>query len=100
MHVIELSKRAVKDVKSLDAGIRQRVRAGLEQLRDGSENLDIQPLSGSEPWRRLRIGEYRVLFRPMTAGEAANKNADRGFLVARIVNRQDLHRAVANLPDS
>lgn len=97
---IELTNRAVKDVKALDRGTRDRIREGLEQLRENYDNLDVVLLAGSAPWRRLRVGDFRVLFRPMTVEEARTFAADRGFFVARIVNRRDLHRAVANLPDT
>jgi len=41
-----------------------------------------------------------VLLRPLTPTELAEVagTAERGFLVARIVNRRDLERAVATLP--
>jgi hypothetical protein len=48
----------------------------------------------------LRSGDWRVLLRPLSAAELADVagTATRGFLVARIVNRRDLERAVATLP--
>lgn len=100
MRAIELSNRAVKDVKALDPASRKQIRDGLEQLRSNYDNLDIVPLAGAAPWRRLRIGDHRVLFRLMTTEEAASHGADRGYLIARIVNRRDVHRSVANLPDA
>ena len=99
MTAIELSARAAKEVGDLDKATRKRIRASLEQLRDSHENLDIQALSGRAPWRRLRVGDYRVLFRPMTIAEAAGRDDISGYLVARIVNRRELHRAVTRLPD-
>jgi mRNA-degrading endonuclease RelE of RelBE toxin-antitoxin system len=97
---IELTNRAVKDVKGLDRATRERIREGLEQLRTNYDNLDVVTLVGSAPWRRLRVGDFRVIFRPMTAEEAKTFEASRGFFIARIVNRRDLHRAVATLPDT
>jgi hypothetical protein len=48
----------------------------------------------------LRSGDWRVLLRPLSVRELADvaNAATRGFLVARIVNRRDLERAVATLP--
>jgi hypothetical protein len=50
-------------------------------------NLDIKALAGRAPWLRLRRGEYRVPYRPLTASElralAASEQA--GFLVERVV---------------
>lgn len=63
-------------------------------------NLDLVALQGRAPWLRLRSGDWRVLLRPLNAAELADvaRTAERGFLVARIVNRRELERAVANLP--
>lgn len=98
MH-IELASRAIKDLGSVDRDTRRRIRTGLEQLENEGDNLDIAALSGRSPWRRLRVGEHRIIFRPFTTSEAASLNVERGYLIARIVNRRDLHRAVANLPE-
>jgi len=57
-------------------------------LAANQPNLDIKPLRGHEPWQRLRVGEYRVIFR---------RDGD-GTLVAAVVPRQALDAAVARLP--
>jgi hypothetical protein len=51
--------------------------------------LDIVPLVGKPPWRRLRIGTYRVLFMPLNA----SKGRPVEYLVGRIVHRRDLEDA-------
>lgn len=63
-------------------------------------NLDLVALRGRAPWLRLRSGDWRVLLRPLDAAELRDVGgaAERGFLVARIVNRRDLERAVTSLP--
>jgi len=60
----------------------------------GSEP-DIVPLVGRQPWLRLRIGTYRVIFRPVTAAERAI--VGRGHVVGRIVHRRDLEKAAQSL---
>jgi hypothetical protein len=60
-------------------------------------NLDERPLVGLEPWRRLRVGEHRVIFRPLTRAELAPFPQDRGFLIERVVPRGDLGRATKGL---
>ena len=67
----------------------------LQALAAGEANVDVKPLAGSGPWQRLRVGDYRVLYRAVDLGEAAD--ADVRFLVARVVHRRDLERAVATL---
>jgi hypothetical protein len=60
-------------------------------------NIDERPLVGFEPWRRLRIGELRVIFRTLTRAELAQFPEDRGFLVERVVPRGELERATKGL---
>ena len=67
------------------------------------DNLDVKPLEGHAPWLRLRVGVYRILYRPLTTDELAavsqqrGHRIDAGYLVARIIHRRDLDRAVASL---
>jgi mRNA-degrading endonuclease RelE of RelBE toxin-antitoxin system len=100
---VELGRRAQRDLRSLPDGGRTRiVRALREDLAADPlpPNLDLVPLRGRAPWLRLRSGDWRVLLRPLSAAELAGVagTAERGFLVARIVNRGDLDRAITTLP--
>ncbi|HTC60095.1 MAG TPA: type II toxin-antitoxin system RelE/ParE family toxin [Solirubrobacteraceae bacterium] len=88
---IELAPRAIRDLKHLDHKTRKRVQRAFEALGTDAANLDIKPVSGHAPWRRLRVGEHRVLYRELT--DAANAR----YLVARVIDRRDLHRAVDKL---
>jgi hypothetical protein len=62
-------------------------------------NLDIKALAGRTPWLRLRRGEYRVLYRPLTNSELETLGASEqaGFLVERVIERGDLERAASAL---
>src|SRR5712692_5134478 len=105
---IELSRRAERDLRGVTGDDRRRIiRALREDLtaEPPAENLDIVPLRGREPWLRMRVGDWRILFRPLTPAEFAQLgdvagDAERGYLVARIVNRRDLERAVETLPSA
>jgi mRNA-degrading endonuclease RelE of RelBE toxin-antitoxin system len=100
---VELSRRAQRDLRALPERDRSRIARA---LREGlaadplPRNLDLVALQGRAPWLRLRSGDWRVLLRPLSVRELADvaNAATRGFLVARIVNRRDLERAVATLP--
>lgn len=86
-----MSLRAERDLRRMGAGAnRQRVRQALESLGENTPNLDIKALQGHSPWLRMRIGDYLILFRPITEGE----EDERSYLVARIVHRRDLAQAV------
>src|SRR3970040_1563537 len=100
---VELSRRSQREPRGLPRRDRSRI---VQALQEGlaadplPRNLDLVALQGRAPWLRLRSGDWRVLLRPLSAAELADVSgtAARGFLVARIVNRRDLERAVATLP--
>jgi mRNA-degrading endonuclease RelE of RelBE toxin-antitoxin system len=103
MYRVELSKRALRDLRRIDHKSRKRLLDLLEHdlaIEPQPANLDIRPLTGRVPWLRLRRGEYRVLYRPLTSSElralAAAERA--GFLVERVIERGDLERAASSLP--
>lgn len=91
MRVVRLSRRATRDLDALPKKTAQRVIATLNALGDDprSAALDIKALVGQRPWLRLRVGSYRILFR-------TDKDV---VLVARVIDRKDLDRAVRSLPD-
>jgi mRNA interferase RelE/StbE len=88
---IELAPRAIRDLKRLDRQTRKRVEQAFQALGEDAANLDIKPVAGRTPWRRLRVGEHRVLYHEL-AGET-----DARYLVARVIDRRDLHRAIDKL---
>ena len=93
---VVLARRAQRDVRRIGPGADlNRIREALETLATGGANLDIKPLAGVPPWHRLRVGDYRVLYRRLESNEVAGSEA--GWLVARIVHRRDLERAVSTL---
>jgi len=88
---ITLAPRATRDIKRLDRATRKRVQQAFEALTAEAANLDIKQVAGHAPWRRLRVREYRVLYRELEA------DADASYLVARVIDRRDLHRAIDKL---
>jgi mRNA-degrading endonuclease RelE of RelBE toxin-antitoxin system len=92
---LELSGRAERDLRRLQHEDAQRVHDALANLREGAQNVDVKALQGSAPWLRLRAGELRVLYRPLTAQEATDRGP--GWLIARVIHRRELERAVASL---
>lgn len=95
---LQLTRRAQRDLRALSPrDLRQIRRAFSETLAVDPlpENADARALSGRAPWRRLRVGELRVLYRALEPGEVEGVTA--GRVIARIVHRGDLERAVATL---
>ena len=96
MSGIVLSRRAERDLRRIGRGeALARLREALEGLADGEASLDVKPLAGSAPWHRLRVGDYRVLYRTVEPDKAGDSEAR--FLVARVVHRRELERAVTTL---
>jgi mRNA-degrading endonuclease RelE of RelBE toxin-antitoxin system len=85
--------RAAREIKAVPAPEQRRVRDGLEHLRIGALNLDIKPLSGHPPYKRLRIGTWRVIYTQNVDTEASEVL----FTVVAVVNRRDLRQAVKKL---
>lgn len=89
MYTIEVSARAETDLRRIQRGPQRRLlRDGIQMLAEPSANLDVKAVIGHPPWRRLRVGDFRVLYRPVDATT---------LLVGRVVDRGDLERAIAAL---
>lgn len=59
---IEWRPRALKDLDRLDREVNRRVRGAIERLAAGEG--DVRHLAGIDPpLFRLRVGDWRVLFR-------------------------------------
>ena len=95
MHGVVLSRRAERDLHRVGNEDLARIGAALTALAAGDANLDVKALAGTAPWLRLRVGDHRVLYRPIQPAEGAQPDAR--WLVARIIHRRDLERAVATL---
>jgi mRNA-degrading endonuclease RelE of RelBE toxin-antitoxin system len=93
---VELARRAVRDLRRMNRPDVRRVREALDDLVAGAENLDVKAIQGHSPWRRLRVGDFRVLYRELSRREGAG-SGNPGLLVARVIDRRELERAVRSL---
>ncbi len=103
MYRVELSKRALRDLRRIDHKSRRQLLDLLDNelaAEPQPPNLNVKPLIGYPPWLRLRRGDYRVLYRPLADHELQALRAPEhaGFLVERVVDRRDLERAASTLP--
>ncbi|HEV2249754.1 MAG TPA: type II toxin-antitoxin system RelE/ParE family toxin [Candidatus Limnocylindria bacterium] len=97
---VQVSPRAEKDFRRLDGTARTRVRSVLADRLTSvplPANLDVKPLEGLSPWLRVRAGDYRIVCRPLTAGELRRAESSRGWYVARIIDRKQLPTVLKNL---
>lgn len=92
MRVI-LSPRAAGEYEALPRGAARRITGALDRLSSApnAPNSNVKALVGRKPWRRLRVGPYRILFRFSDDGTA--------LWIGRIVDRKELERAVRTLPE-
>jgi mRNA-degrading endonuclease RelE of RelBE toxin-antitoxin system len=100
MKYIEVAPKAERDLRKVSASTLRRIARALEALAAGAPNLDVQSLSRHNPWRRFRVGSYRILLRPLSRDEVkrVTGKAGSGYLVARVVDRKEQDRAIRTLP--
>lgn len=97
-HYVTLARRAERDLRGLGTTELARIRSAVVGLARGAQG-DVKALVGSPPWLRMRVGDYRILFRSLTAAELADLGREEptGWLIARVVHRSELERAVRGL---
>ena len=61
---IEVEKRAARQISALTLGLRERILDEIERLQDDPRPRGCSKLRGrSEPAWRIRVGDYRILYR-------------------------------------
>lgn len=63
---VRLSRRAAKELDSLEPSVRSRIILRLEELEGNPFPSDRVKVKGWEDTYRLRVGDYRVLYEVMT----------------------------------
>lgn len=56
---LQITKTAIKSIKRLDKPMRDRILAGIKKLPLG----DVKKLQGYDYFYRLRIGDYRIIYK-------------------------------------
>ncbi|MGH2358048.1 MAG: type II toxin-antitoxin system RelE family toxin [Candidatus Limnocylindria bacterium] len=87
MYAVELLPSAAKQLEVLDRSIQRRVARKIEQLAGEPRGPGSVKLRGAEDIWRLRVGDYRILYRI--------EDARLIVLVIRIGHRRDVYRAGA-----
>jgi mRNA interferase RelE/StbE len=63
MRKIDLSKQALEFLRRLPGKPARQIAEKLELLTEDAERLPSEQLKGYSPMRRLRAGEFRIVFR-------------------------------------
>ena len=84
---IEFKTSVKKDLKNIDKSNIKLILREIEKLQKGIEgNKNIKKLSGSNPYYRLRIKNYRVVF---------EKNDDvLIIIVIKVGHRKDIYKKI------
>lgn len=61
---IEYSKSAMKHIKEINNPFKNKIKASIEKLPQG----DIKKLQGYNNMYRLRVGDYRIIYKTTTNG--------------------------------
>lgn len=81
---VEWRPRATKDLEKLERPLRERIVSAIERLVESGEG-DVRRLAASDPPEfRLRVGDWRVLFR--------SESAARTIVIIRVLPRDKAYR--------
>ena len=65
MFEIHFTKRALKELEKLPRQVSKRIIERIQLLQENSYGNDVKKLAG-QPFFRLRVGDYRVIFNILT----------------------------------
>ncbi|MCK0115840.1 mRNA interferase RelE/StbE [Isoptericola sp. CG 20/1183] len=58
---LEIQRRALKELGKLDAQVRRRISAAIDQLAGDPRPSGCKKLVGRDAWR-IRVGDHRVIY--------------------------------------
>jgi mRNA interferase RelE/StbE len=64
---VRLSKRAAKELRTLDSATKRRIVSRLEELGEDPFPRGVVKLQGRDNVYRARVGDYRILYEVLTA---------------------------------
>jgi mRNA interferase RelE/StbE len=70
MYAVDVSRSARKEIRDLDAAVVSRVIATLRRLADDPRPPGCKKLVGSRDLWRVRVGDYRIVYRIDDARQA------------------------------
>lgn len=59
---VSYESRAARELSKLDKPIARRVHAAVLALADDPRPAGCQKLAGSREWRKIRVGDYRIIY--------------------------------------
>ncbi|MFH1763617.1 MAG: type II toxin-antitoxin system RelE/ParE family toxin [Gemmatimonadota bacterium] len=86
---IEVTPRALKDLKALPTRERQRVAGEIDSLEDNPRPQSCKKLKGRKDFYRVRVGDYRVVYRI--------EDEVLLILIVRIGDRKEIYEIIRRL---
>jgi len=59
---IQFTSRARRDLEGLDRAVQRRLRTHIDRLAANPIPAGAKKLQGGEPYYRIRVGDYRVVY--------------------------------------
>lgn len=84
MYEILIEKNAERDCKNLPLDIFRKIKDGILSLKTNPRSYNSKKLHGSKDDRRIRIGDYRVLYEV--------NDEEKIIKIFRIKHRKDVYR--------
>lgn len=81
---IQFTPRARRDFEGLDRAMQQRLRIRIDRLAENPIPAGAKKLHGSEPYYRIRVGDYRVVYQ-VEGGQLV-------VIVVKIDHRKEVYR--------
>ncbi len=86
---VRISKRAERELRNIDRRDRIRIAARIDQLASNPRPDDVKKLAGGEALYRIRVGDYRILYRI--------EDEELLVLVVRVGARGEVYRRLKGL---
>jgi mRNA interferase RelE/StbE len=83
-HRLELTPRALRDLKKLPAQARERLQPTIEALASDPRPAGVVKLEGEQDVYRVRVGDYRILYEVHDSVLLV--------IVVKVGNRRDVYR--------
>ena len=85
-YTIELQTKAMRQLKSLEKQTRERIVRAVDKLAKNPRASNCKPLEGFTGIRRLRIGDYRVIYQI--------RDSELVILVVEVGHRKEVYRGL------
>ena len=84
LYSIQFTPHAQRDFAALERGARQRLRRRIDRLAEDPFPVGSRKLHAEEPFYRIRVGDYRVIYQVSTVQLVV--------IVVKIGHRREIYR--------